>query len=112
MKAYEKAYEKGYKSTKKAVEKAGYKYAFESYDLKVPAKYERNELLKKWFTEGFKSNKKQRKFEKKGIKGDSWFSFFYKSFVPSEYKEHKELYEQAIEKVKQYKKMRRNSSSF
>ncbi len=43
---------------KKAVEKAGYKYAFENYDLKVPAKYERNELLKKWFTEGFKSNKK------------------------------------------------------
>ena len=25
----------------KAVEKAGYKYAFENYDLKVPAKYEK-----------------------------------------------------------------------
>ncbi|EJR52954.1 hypothetical protein IIO_05971 [Bacillus cereus VD115] len=87
MKAYETAYEKGYKSTKKAVEKAGYKYAFENYDLKIPAKYEKNDSLKKWFIEGFK-------------KGDSWFSFFYKSFVPSEYKEHKELYEQAIEKGK------------
>ena len=99
-------------SLQKGSRKGGYKYAFENYDLKVPAKYERNELLKKWFTEGFKSNKKQRKFEKKGIKGRQRFSFFYKSFVPSEYKEHKELYEQAIEKVKQHKKMRRNSSSF
>ncbi|PEF02923.1 hypothetical protein COM97_29630 [Bacillus thuringiensis] len=101
VKAYETAYEKGYKSTKKAVEKAGYKYAFENYDLKVPAKYERNELLKKWFTEGFKSNKKAAEIREEGYKkGDSWFSFFYKSFVPSEYKEHKELYEQAIEKGK------------
>ncbi len=58
-------------SLQKVVEKAGYKYAFENYDLKVPAKYERNELLKKWFTEGFKSNKKQRKFEKKGIKRET-----------------------------------------
>ena len=101
VKAYETAYEKGYKSTKKVVEKAGYKYAFENYDLKVPAKYERNELLKKWFTEGFKSNKKAAEIREEGYKkGDSWFSFFYKSFVPSEYKEHKELYEQAIEKGK------------
>ncbi|WP_434179613.1 YHYH domain-containing protein [Bacillus thuringiensis] len=104
VKAYETAYEKGYKSTKKAVEKAGYKYAFENYDLKVPAKYERNELLKKWFTEGFKSNKKAAEIREEGYKkGDSWFSFFYKSFVPSEYKEYKEykeLYEQAIEKGK------------
>ena len=101
VKAYETAYEKGYKSTKKAVEKAGYKYAFENYDLKVPAKYERNELLKKWFTEGFKSNKKAAEIREEGYKkGDSWFSFFYKSFVPSEYKEHKNLYEQAIEKGK------------
>jgi len=101
VKAYETAYEKGYKSTKKAVEKAGYKYAFENYNLKVPAKYERNELLKKWFTEGFKLNKKAAEIREEGYKkGDSWFSFFYKSFVPSEYKEHKELYEQAIEKGK------------
>ena len=101
VKAYETAYEKGYKSTKKVVEKAGYKYAFENYDLKVPAKYERNELLKKWFTEGFKSNKKAAEIREEGYKkGDSWFSFFYKSFVPSEYEEHKELYEQAIEKGK------------
>lgn len=101
MKAYETAYEKGYKSTKKAVEKAGYKYAFENYDLKVPAKYEKNESFKKWFTEGFKSNKKAMEIREEGYKkGDSWLSFFYKSFIPSEYKEHKELYEQAIEKGK------------
>jgi hypothetical protein len=37
-------------------------FSFENYDLKVPAKYERNELLKKWFTEGFKSNKKAAKY--------------------------------------------------
>ncbi|HHT7189102.1 TPA: YHYH domain-containing protein [Bacillus cereus] len=99
VKAYEIAYEKGYKSTKKAVEKAGYKYAFENYDLKVPAKYEKNESLKKWFTEGFKSNKKAAEIREEGYKkGDSWLSFFYKNFVPSEYKEYKELYEQAIEK--------------
>ena len=67
MKAYETAYEKGYKSTKSS-RKAGYKYAFENYDLKVPAKYEKNESLKKWFIEGFKSNKKQQKLEKKDIK--------------------------------------------
>lgn len=101
VKSYETAYEKGYKSTKKAVEKAGYKYAFENYDLKIPAKYEKNGSLKKWFTEGFKSNKKATEIREEGFKkGDSWFSFFYKSFVPSEYKEHKELYEQAIEKGK------------
>lgn len=101
VKAYETAYEKGYKSTKKAVEKAGYKYAFENYDLKVPAKYEKNESLKKWFTEGFKSNEKAAEIREEGYKkGDSWLSFFYKNFVPSEYKEHKELYEQAIEKGK------------
>ncbi|AXK16870.1 YHYH domain-containing protein [Bacillus sp. COPE52] len=101
VKSYETAYEKGYKSTKKAVEKAGYKYAFENYDLKIPAKYEKNDSLKKWFTEGFKSNKKATEIREEGFKkGDSWFSFFYKSFVPSEYKEHKELYEQAIEKGK------------
>lgn len=101
VKAYETAYEKGYKSTKKAVEKAGYKYAFENYDLKVPAKYEKNESLKKWFIEGFKSNKKAAEIREEGYKkGDSWLAFFYKNFVPSEYKEHKELYEQAIEKGK------------
>ncbi|PEP92524.1 hypothetical protein COE95_10555 [Bacillus toyonensis] len=101
VKSYETAYEKGYKSTKKAVEKAGYKYAFENYDLKIPAKYEKNGSLKKWFTEGFKSNKKATEIREEGFKkGDSWFSFFYKSCVPSEYKEHKELYEQAIEKGK------------
>lgn len=101
VKAYETAYEKGYKSTKKAVEKAGYKYAFENYDLKVPAKYEKNESLKKWFVEGFKSNKKAADIREEGYKkGDSWLAFFYKNFVPSEYKEHKELYEQAIEKGK------------
>ena len=72
----------------------------------MPAKYEQNESLKKWFIEGFKSNKKQQKLEKKDIKGDSWLAFFYKNFVPSEYKEHKELYEQAIEKVRMHKKMR------
>ena len=55
----------------KAVEKAGYKYAFENYDLKVPAKYEKNESLKKWFIEGFKSNKKQQKLEKKDIKKET-----------------------------------------
>ncbi|WP_075310783.1 YHYH domain-containing protein [Bacillus wiedmannii] len=101
VKVYETAYEKGYKSTKKAVEKAGYKYAFENYDLKVPAKYEKNESLKKWFIEGFKSNKKAAEIREEGYKkGDSWLAFFYKNFVPSEYKEHKELYEQAIEKGK------------
>ncbi|CAM4219172.1 MULTISPECIES: YHYH domain-containing protein [Bacillus] len=101
VKAYETAYEKGYKSTKKAVEKAGYKYAFENYDLKVPAKYEKNESLKKWFIEGFKSNKKAAEIREEGYKkGDSWLAFFYKNFVPSEYKEHKNLYEQAIEKGK------------
>ncbi|MFD6506447.1 YHYH domain-containing protein [Bacillus sp. NPDC060175] len=101
VKAYETAYEKGYKSAKKAAEKAGYTYAFENYDLKVPAKYEKNETLKKWFTEGFKSNKKAAEIREEGYKkGDSWLSFFYKSFVPSEYKEHKGLYEQAIEKGK------------
>ncbi|MGE7884485.1 YHYH domain-containing protein [Bacillus sp. NPDC094077] len=101
VKAYETAYEKGYKSAKKSAEKAGYKYAFENYDLKVPTKYEKNESLKKWFIEGFKSNKKAAEIREEGYKkGDSWLSFFYKSFVPSEYKEHKELYEQAIEKGK------------
>lgn len=101
VKAYETAYEKGYKSARNSAEKAGYKYAFENYDLKVPAKYEKNELLKKWFTEGFKSNKKATEIREEGYKkGDSWFSFFYKNFVPSEYKEHKELYQQAIEKGK------------
>lgn len=101
VKVYETAYEKGYKSTKKAVEKAGYKYAFENYDLKVPAKYEKNESLKKWFIEGFKSNKKAAEIREEGYKkGDSWLAFFYKNFVPSEYKEHKNLYEQAIEKGK------------
>lgn len=101
VKAYETAYEKGYKSTKKAVEKAGYKYAFENYDWKVPAKYEKNESLKKWFIEGFKSNKKAGEIREEGYKkGDSWLAFFYKNFVPSEYKEHKELYVQAIEKGK------------
>ncbi|MBJ8083829.1 YHYH domain-containing protein [Bacillus cereus group sp. N14] len=101
VKAYETAYEKGYKSTKKAVEKAGYKYAFENYNLKVPAKYEKNESLKKWFIEGFKSNTKAAEIREEGYKkGDSWLAFFYKNFVPSEYKEHKELYEQAIEKGK------------
>ncbi|MDR4986260.1 hypothetical protein CN491_21940 [Bacillus cereus] len=101
VKSYETAYEKGYKSTKKAAEKAGYKYAFENYDLKVPAKYEKNESLKKWFIEGFKSNKKATEIREEGYKkGDSWLSFFYKNFVPSEYKEHKELYEQSIEKGK------------
>ena len=101
MKVYETAYEKGYKAAKKAAEKAGYTYAFENYDLKVPAKYEKNETLKKWFTEGFKSNKKAAEIREEGYKkGDSWLSFFYKSFVPSEYKEHKGLYEQAIEKGK------------
>lgn len=101
VKAYETAYEKSYKSTKKAAEKAGYNYAFENYDLKVPAKYEKNKSLKNWFTEGFKSNKKAAGIREKGYKkGDSWLSSFYKSFVPSEYKEHKELYKQAIEKGK------------
>ncbi|EEL72478.1 hypothetical protein bcere0026_5820 [Bacillus mycoides] len=101
VKVYETAYEKGYKSAKKAAEKAGYTYAFENYDLKVPAKYEKNETLKKWFTEGFKSNKKAAEIREEGYKkGESWLSFFYKSFVPSEYKEHKGLYEQAIEKGK------------
>lgn len=101
VKVYETAYEKGYKAAKKAAEKAGYTYAFENYDLKVPAKYEKNETLKKWFTEGFKSNKKAAEIREEGYKkGDSWLSFFYKSFVPSEYKEHKGLYEQAIEKGK------------
>ncbi|QWU43625.1 YHYH domain-containing protein [Bacillus sp. NP247] len=101
VKAYETAYEKGYKSAQKMAEKAGYTYALENYDLKVPAKYEKNETLKKWFTEGFKSNKKAAEIREEGYKkGDSWLSFFYKSFVPSEYKEHKGLYEQAIEKGK------------
>lgn len=101
VKAYETAYQKGYKSTKKAVEKAGYKYAFENYALKVPAQYEKHESLKKWFIEGFKSNKKAAEIREEGYKkGDSWLAFFYKNFVPSEYKEHKELYEQAIEKGK------------
>ncbi|MES5895781.1 YHYH domain-containing protein [Bacillus cereus group sp. RP43] len=101
VKAYETAYEKGYKSAKKAAKKAGYTYAFENYDLKVPAKYEKNETLKEWFIEGFKSNKKAAEIREEGYKkGDSWLSFFYKSFVPSEYKEHKGLYEQAIEKGK------------
>ncbi len=99
VKAYETAYETGYKSAKKMTEKAGYTYAFENYDLKVPAKYEKHESLKKWFTEGFKSNKKAAEIREGGYKkGDSWLSFFYKNFVPSEYKEHKDLYEQAIEK--------------
>ncbi|OFD84581.1 hypothetical protein BWGOE8_06570 [Bacillus mycoides] len=99
VKAYETAYEKGYKSAQKMAEKAGYTYAFENYDLKVPAKYEKHESLKKWFTEGFKSNKKAAEIREEGYKkGDSWLSFFYKNFVPSEYKEHKDLYEQAIEK--------------
>ncbi|MGF2716435.1 YHYH domain-containing protein [Bacillus cereus] len=101
VKAYETAYEKGYKSAKKMAEKAGYTYAFENYDLKVPAKYEKHESLKQWFTEGFKSNKKAAEIREEGYKkGDSWMSFFYKNFVPSEYKEHKDLYEQAIEKGK------------
>ncbi|MGE6402623.1 YHYH domain-containing protein [Bacillus cereus] len=101
VKAYETAYEKGYKSAQKMAEKAGYTYAFENYDLKVPAKYEKHESLKKWFTEGFKSNKKAAEIREEGYKkGDSWLSFFYKNFVPSEYKEHKDLYEQAIEKGK------------
>ncbi|MGW6190995.1 YHYH domain-containing protein [Bacillus cereus] len=101
VKAYETAYEKGYKSAQKMAEKAGYTYAFENYDLKVPAKYEKNESLKKWFTEGFKSNKKAAEIREEGYKkGASWLSFFYKNFVPSEYKEHKDLYEQAIEKGK------------
>ncbi|MEK4740821.1 MULTISPECIES: YHYH domain-containing protein [Bacillus] len=101
VKVYETAYEKGYKSAKKTAEKAGYTYAFENYDLKVPAKYDKHESLKKWFTEGFKSNKKAAEIREEGYKkGDSWLSFFYKSFVPSEYKEHKGLYEQAIEKGK------------
>ncbi|PFS13613.1 hypothetical protein COK55_15135 [Bacillus cereus] len=99
VKVYETAYEKGYKSAQKMAEKAGYTYAFENYDLKVPAKYEKNGTLKKWFTEGFKSNKKAAEIREEGYKkGDSWLSFFYKNFVPSEYKEHKDLYEQAIEK--------------
>lgn len=68
VKAYETAYETGYKSTKKAVEKAGYKYAFENYDLKIPAKYEKNDSLKKWFTEGFKSNKKATEIREEGFK--------------------------------------------
>ncbi len=53
---------------KKAVEKAGYKYAFENYDLKVPAKYEKNESLKKWFIEGFKSNEKAAEIREEGYK--------------------------------------------
>ncbi len=71
VKAYETAYEKGYKSTKNAVEKAGYKYAFENYDLKVPAKYEQNESLKKWFIEGFKSNKKAAEIREEGYKKET-----------------------------------------
>ncbi|AWC31574.1 MULTISPECIES: YHYH domain-containing protein [Bacillus cereus group] len=99
VKAYEAAYEKSYKNTKKRIEKEGYTYAFENYDLKVPSKYKQNDLQKKWFTEGFHSNKKAKKIREEGYKkGDSWLSFFYKRFVPSEYKEHKELYKQAIEK--------------
>ncbi|MEK4931389.1 MULTISPECIES: YHYH domain-containing protein [Bacillus] len=101
VKAYETAYETGYKFAQKMAKKAGYTYAFENYDLKVPAKYEKHESLKKWFTEGFKSNKKAAEIREEGYKkGDSWLSFFYKNFVPSEYKEHKNLYEQAIEKGK------------
>ncbi|MGI2748930.1 YHYH domain-containing protein [Bacillus cytotoxicus] len=99
VKAYEAAYEKSYKNTKKRIEKEGYTYAFENYDLKVPSKYKQNDLQKKWFTEGFHSNKKAKTIREEGYKkGDSWLSFFYKRFVPSEYKEHKELYKQAIEK--------------
>lgn len=71
VKSYETAYEKGYKSTKKAVEKAGYKYAFENYDLKIPAKYEKNGSLKKWFTEGFKSNKKATEIREEGFKKET-----------------------------------------
>ncbi len=56
---------------KKAVEKAGYKYAFENYDLKVPAKYEKNESLKKWFIEGFKSNKKAAEIREEGYKKET-----------------------------------------
>ncbi|CAG9613089.1 hypothetical protein BACCIP111899_02284 [Bacillus rhizoplanae] len=99
VKAYEEGYEKGYKSVKEKVEKEGYTTAFESYDLKVPSKYKKNELLKKWFEEGFKSNKKAAEIREAGYEnGTSWTSFFYKRFVPSDYKEYKELYKQAIEK--------------
>lgn len=71
VKAYETAYEKGYKSTKKAVEKAGYKYAFENYDLKVPAKYEKNESLRNGLLKDLNQIKKQQKLEKKDIKKET-----------------------------------------
>ncbi|PEF44626.1 hypothetical protein CON22_20805 [Bacillus cereus] len=105
VKAYEVAYEKGYQDTKKKVEKEGYTYAIKNYDLKVPSKYEKNESLKKWFTEGFKSNKKAAKIRKEGYKkGNSRFSFFYNRSVPSKYKDYKGLYGQAIKKGESAKK--------
>ena len=65
----------------------------------------RNELLKKWFTEGFKSNKKAAEIREEGYKKETAGSH---SSIRVSYqvniKEHKELYEQAIEKVKQHKK--------